>query len=85
MYIHYKIITKYGIFKSKYAEEGVQIIRPDQQADWNLHEPRHAWSWARKQGAARRSSNMSFAEAEIEVEENIISRIKVYKNVEYNF
>ena len=52
---------------------------------WNLAETRHPWSWDRKQGAARRSSNMGYAEVVKEVEENIIPTIKVYRNVEYNF
>ena len=52
---------------------------------WNLAETRHPWSWDRKQGAARRSSNMGYAEAVKEVEENIIPTIKVYRNVEYSF
>ena len=44
-----KVITEHRIFKSEYANEGVLLTRPDQQADWNLYEPRHAWSWAKKQ------------------------------------
>ena len=73
------------IFKSKFEKEGVLLIRPDEQMAWNLAETRHPWSWDRKQGAARRSSNMTSREAEIEVEKKIIPLIKVYRNVEYNF
>ena len=80
-----KVITEHRIFKNAYANEGVLLTRPDQQAAWDLYEPRHAWSWSKKQGAARRSSVMSFDEAEREVVENIIPSIKVYRNVEYNF
>ena len=53
--------------------------------DWNLPGTRRPYSWSKRQGAARRRSNMSFPEAEKEVEEVIIPLIKVYRNVEYNF
>ena len=53
--------------------------------DWNLPETRRPYSWSKTLGAARRRSNMPDAEAEIEVEKNIIPLIKVYRNVEYNF
>ena len=73
------------IFKSKFEKEGVLLIRPDEQMDWNLPETRRPYSWSKTLGAARRRSNMSFPEAEKEVEEVIIPLIKVYRNVEYNF